>query len=60
MSLLSIAGLHRIMTEMVSNFTGCAPLGTVLVAMPGIAVAEGSGLIGAGLKLVVLSARPAC
>ena len=57
-SLLSIAGLHRMMTEMVTNFTGFAPLGTVLVAMLGIAVAEGSGLIGAGLKLVVLSAPP--
>jgi len=57
-SLLSLSGLHRMMTEMVSNFTGFAPLGTVLVAMLGIAVAEGSGLIGAGLKLVVLSAPP--
>jgi aminobenzoyl-glutamate transport protein len=55
-SLLSIAGLHRIMTELVTNFTGFAPLGTVLVAMLGIAVAEGSGLIGAGLKLLVLGA----
>ena len=57
-SLLTLAGLHRIMTELVTNFTGFAPLGTVLVAMLGIAVAEGSGLIGAGLKLVVLSAPP--
>ena len=57
-SLLTIAGLHRIMTELVTNFTSFAPLGTVLVAMLGIAVAEGSGLIGAGLKLVVLSAPP--
>ena len=57
-SLLTLAGLHRMMTEMVNNFTGFAPLGTVLVAMLGIAVAEGSGLIGAGLKLVVLSAPP--
>ena len=55
-SLISVAGLHRMLTEMVSNFTGFAPLGTVLVAMLGIAVAEGSGLISAGLKLVVLSA----
>jgi aminobenzoyl-glutamate transport protein len=55
-SLLSLAGLHRILTEMVSNFTGFAPLGTVLVAMLGIAVAEGSGLITAGLKVLVLSA----
>jgi aminobenzoyl-glutamate transport protein len=57
-SLLTIAGLHRIMTEMVTNFTSFAPLGTVLVAMLGIAVAEGSGLIAATVKLVVLSAPP--
>jgi aminobenzoyl-glutamate transport protein len=57
-SLLTLPGLHRIMTEMVSNFTSFAPLGTVLVAMMGIAVAEGTGLISAGLKLVVLSAPP--
>ena len=57
-SLLTIAGLHRMMTELVTNFTGFAPLGTVLVAMLGIAVAEGSGLISAALKLVVLSAPP--
>ncbi|HUE87172.1 MAG TPA: AbgT family transporter [Vicinamibacterales bacterium] len=57
-SLLSISGLHRMMRELVTNFTGFAPLGTVLVAMLGIAVAEGSGLIGASLKLVVLSAPP--
>ena len=55
-SLLTIRGLHRILTEMVTNFTSFAPLGTVLVAMLGIAVAEGSGLIGAALKLLVLSA----
>ena len=55
-SLLSIDGLHRILTSTVTNFTGFAPLGTVLVAMLGIAVAEGSGLISAALKLLVLSA----
>lgn len=55
-NLLSIAGLHRILTSLVTNFTGFAPLGTVLVAMLGIGVAEGSGLIGAALKLLVLSA----
>jgi aminobenzoyl-glutamate transport protein len=36
-----LAGLHRILTEMVTNFTGFAPLGTVLVAMLGIGIAEG-------------------
>ncbi len=55
-NLLSQEGLHRILTEMLDNFTGFAPLGTVLVAMLGIGVAEGSGLIGTGLRLLVLSA----
>lgn len=55
-NLLSVEGLHRILTGMVKNFTGFAPLGTVLVAMLGIAVAEGSGLLTAALKLLVLSA----
>jgi aminobenzoyl-glutamate transport protein len=57
-SLLSIDGLHRILTEMVTNFTSFAPLGTVLVAMLGIGVMEGSGFIGSGLRLLVLSAPP--
>ena len=55
-SLLSIYGMHRILTEMVTNFTSFAPLGTVLVAMLGLGIAERSGLIGAALRLVVLSA----
>ncbi len=55
-SLLSIAGLHRILEEMVTNFTGFAPLGTVFVSMLGIGLAESSGFIGAGLKLLVISA----
>ena len=45
-SLLSVTGLHRILTGMVTNFTSFAPLGTVLVAMLGIGVMEGSGFIG--------------
>ncbi|HSO22021.1 MAG TPA: AbgT family transporter, partial [Chondromyces sp.] len=55
-SLLSVAGLHRILEEMVVNFTSFAPLGTVFVAMLGIGIAESSGLIGAVLRLLVLSA----
>lgn len=55
-NLLSEAGLHRILTSMVANFTGFAPLGTVLVAMLGIGIAESSGLIGTALRLLVLSA----
>jgi aminobenzoyl-glutamate transport protein len=55
-SLLTVEGLHRMLTQMVTNFTGFAPLGTVLVAMLGIGIAEGSGLIGAALRLLVISA----
>jgi aminobenzoyl-glutamate transport protein len=39
-NLLSISGLHLMMRELVTNFTGFALLGTVLVAMLGIAVAS--------------------
>jgi len=55
-NLLSLEGLHRILTNLVGNFTGFAPLGTVLVALIGIGVAEHSGLIGAALRKLVLSA----
>ena len=55
-SLLSVSGLHRILTEMVDNFTGFAPLGTVFVAMLGIGIAESSGFLGSFLRLLVLSA----
>lgn len=54
-NLLSVEGLHRIITEMVTNFTGFAPLGIVMVAMLGIGIAESSGLIGAFIRLLVLS-----
>ncbi len=55
-NLLTIEGLHYILTSMVTNFTSFAPLGTVLVALLGIGVAEGSGLMGTALRLVVLKA----
>jgi aminobenzoyl-glutamate transport protein len=55
-SLLTLAGLHRILTETVRNFTSFAPLGTVLVALLGIGIAESSGLIGAAMRTLVLSA----
>ncbi|UCG29054.1 MAG: AbgT family transporter, partial [Bacteroidales bacterium] len=54
-NLLSVDGLHRILTEMVTNFTSFAPLGIVMVAMLGIGIAESSGLIGAFIRLIVLS-----
>jgi len=55
-NLLSVPGLHMILENMVVNFTGFAPLGTVLVAMLGIGIAESSGLIGSALRLMVYSA----
>jgi aminobenzoyl-glutamate transport protein len=55
-SLMSVEGLHRILTGLVTNFTSFAPLGTVLVALIGIGVAESSGLIGSLMRLLVLNA----
>jgi len=55
-NLLSQHGIHRILLEMVDNFTGFAPLGIVLVAMLGIGIAEQSGLIHAIIRLLVLNA----
>jgi aminobenzoyl-glutamate transport protein len=39
-NLLSKEGLHRVILEMVNNYTGFAPLGIVMVALLGIGVAE--------------------
>ena len=55
-NLLSHDGIHRILLEMVTNFTSFAPLGIVLVAMLGIGIAEQSGLIHALIRLLVLNA----
>ncbi|HXG49935.1 MAG TPA: AbgT family transporter [candidate division Zixibacteria bacterium] len=55
-NLLDRKGLQNIVTRAVPNFTGFAPLGTVLVAMIGVGVAERSGLFGAALKGLVRAA----
>ncbi|AFN73645.1 p-aminobenzoyl-glutamate transporter [Melioribacter roseus P3M-2] len=57
-NLLSVEGIHRIILNMITNFTSFAPLGTVLVALLGIAVAEHSGLIGTVLRYLVLKSPP--
>lgn len=57
-SLMNGEGLRYIFRTMTKNFTGFAPLGTVLVAMIGVGVAEGTGLIQASLKKLVLSTPP--
>lgn len=54
-SLLNAEGLRFMINSATSNFTGFHPLGTVLVAMLGVGVAEGTGLINASLKKLVLS-----
>jgi aminobenzoyl-glutamate transport protein len=55
-SLLNADGLRRIVENVVTNFTGFTPLGTVLVALLGVGVAERSGLIRAGIRGLVLGA----
>lgn len=52
-NLLSKEGLHRILLDMVNNYTGFAPLGIVMVALLGIGIAESSGLISASIRLLV-------
>ncbi|ASF39819.1 aminobenzoyl-glutamate transporter [Halobacillus halophilus] len=54
-NLLSSEGIKYIFESMVENFVGFAPLGTVLVTMLGIGVAERSGLISAMLRGLVTS-----
>ena len=55
-NLLSGDGLRRIVENLVANFTGFAPLGTVLVALLGVGVAEKSGLFSAAIRGAVLGA----
>ena len=55
-SLMSAEGLRRISMGLVTNFTGFAPLGTVLVALLGVGVAERSGLLSAAIRALVLAA----
>ncbi len=57
-SLLNASGLRRIVENLVTNFTGFVPLGTVLVALLGVGVAERSGLLGAAIRGMVLNASP--
>ncbi|MEO1278409.1 MAG: AbgT family transporter [Planctomycetota bacterium] len=57
-SIMSGDGFRWLVTNLVRNFTNFAPLGTVLVALLGVAVAERSGLLGAVIRGMVLSAPP--
>ncbi len=55
-SLFSGEGLRRIVAGLVTNFTGFTPLGTVLVALLGVSVAEHSGMLSAAMRSLVMGA----
>lgn len=55
-SLLSGEGVRWLFEEVDNNFVRFPPLGLVLVAMIGIGVAEGSGLLGVLIRALVLKA----
>ena len=55
-SLVNEEGLRRIIENLVKNFVEFAPLGTVLVALLGVSVAEHSGLLTAAIHSMVLGA----
>ena len=57
-SLMNAEGLRMILLNLVNNFVTFAPLGTVLVALLGVGVAERSGWLTAVIRSMVLNARP--
>jgi aminobenzoyl-glutamate transport protein len=57
-SLMNADGLRMIVLNLVRNFVEFAPLGTVLVALLGVGVAERSGWLTALIRGMVLNAPP--
>ena len=55
-SLVNGDGVRWMSQSLVTNFTGFVPLGTVLVALLGVGVAERSGLLTTAVRALVLSA----
>ena len=55
-SLMTGEGVRWIAQALVTNFTGFVPLGTVLVALLGVGVAERSGLLTTAVRALVLGA----
>ncbi|WP_205208508.1 AbgT family transporter, partial [Chromobacterium haemolyticum] len=53
-SLMNSEGLRMIVSNLVTNFTGFTPLGTVLVALLGVGIAERSGLLSAAMRALVM------
>jgi aminobenzoyl-glutamate transport protein len=59
-NLLSAEGLRWLTTGLVSIYVGFKPLGLVLCASIGVAVAEKSGLLGAALRAALIWVPRAC
>lgn len=57
-NLLSVAGLQRMILECGNNFIHFPPLGSSLLCLLGLGVAERSGMIRAGVRLII-GATPA-
>jgi aminobenzoyl-glutamate transport protein len=57
-SLLSVDGVRSMIEGAIDNYTSFAPLGTILVVMLGVAVAERSGLLAAVLRSGVAKVSP--
>src|SRR5690625_219263 len=57
-SLVSAEGLEYILTSMLDNFTGFAPLGLVLAMMLGIGLAEKVGLLDYAIRKTILKSPP--
>jgi aminobenzoyl-glutamate transport protein len=57
-NLLSVEGLQRLILGLLPNFINFAALGSVLVCLLGLSIAEHSGLLGAVLRLIVHATPP--
>lgn len=55
-NLLNGDGVVKMLENLVSNFTSFAPLGSALIALLGVGVAERSGLISAAMRALILNA----
>lgn len=58
-NLLSNEGIEFILTEMLANFTGFAPLGLVLAMMLGIGLTEKVGFLDDAIQRTILKSPPA-
>ncbi|MDO5726056.1 MAG: AbgT family transporter [Tissierellia bacterium] len=57
-SLMNAEGVRYMFTSAVKNFTGFAPLGTVLVGMLGVGLADYSGLFDTSLRKLLSNVNP--